>query len=319
MASVCARSRSESCVESSSTLHPKKRGPFEPVLIRRATNPLTETEDRVADEPHFRIATYNIHKSRGLDGRVRPQRIVEVLREVDADLIALQEVVSHKYGSREADQAQFIADELGYDWAMGENRTYRGAAYGNVVLTRFPIRSWHNYDLSISGCEPRGGLSVDVTFGAATLHVFNVHMGTAFIERKRQARRFVEEILDKHENVGARIVLGDFNEWTRGLASRLFAAQFQSAEPRRSLGRARAYPGVLPLLHLDHIYFDHALKLRGSSLHRSRKALVASDHLPLIADLAWCPSTAATVSTSTMEHQQLQHRRILRRLRRSSR
>lgn len=254
---------------------------------------MPEIDDNTACEAGFRIATYNIHKSRGLDGRVRPQRIVEVLREIDADVIALQEVVSQKTSDREADQSLYFAEELGYHWAMGENRTHRGGAYGNVVLTRFPIQSSHNYDISIAGCEPRGGLSVDVRLGGATLHIFNVHMGTAYIERRRQARRLLDEILHTHETSGARIVLGDFNEWTRGLASRLFAAQFQSADPRRYLGRARAYPGVLPLLHLDHIYFDSALKLCQLSLHRSRKALVASDHLPLVADLALRPSVAA--------------------------
>ena len=82
-----------------------------------------------------------------------------------------------------------------------------------------------------------------------------------------------------------RIVLGDFNEWTPGLASRVFATHFQSADARRNLRRTRTYPGLLPLLGLDHIYFDTALKLERLVLHRSRTALVASDHLPLVADL----------------------------------
>jgi endonuclease/exonuclease/phosphatase family metal-dependent hydrolase len=108
----------------------------------------------------------------------------------------------------------------------------------------------------------------------------------------------LDDVLHAHEVKGARIVLGDFNEWTRGLASRLLAAQFQSADPRRYMGRARAYPGVLPLLHLDHIYFDSALTLCQLRLHRSRKALVASDHLPLVADLELRPSISAA-STPT--------------------
>ena len=296
-----------------------KNRDLDTVAMKRTSKPATENRDREPDKAHFRIATYNIHKSRGLDGRVKPQRIIEVLREIDADLIALQEVVSRKGSAREADQAQYFAEELGYHCAMGENRTHRGGAYGNVVLTRFPIRSSHNYDLSIPGCEPRGGLSVDVNYGAATLHIFNVHMGTAIIERRRQARRLLEEILEKHETSGARIVLGDFNEWTRGLAPRLLSKQFQQADARRYLRRARAYPGVLPLLQLDHIYFDHALELRRLNLHRSRKALVASDHLPLVADLALHSSTSENepipLRSGAEEQQPTQHRSS-RRLRR---
>jgi endonuclease/exonuclease/phosphatase family metal-dependent hydrolase len=80
-------------------------------------------------------------------------------------------------------------------------------------------------------------------------------------------------------------VLGDFNEWTRGLASRLLSAHLQSADVRHHLRRAKTYPGVLPFLHLDHIYYDDgALELKRLTLHKTRTALVASDHLPLIAD-----------------------------------
>src|SRR5262249_32714162 len=80
------------------------------------------------------------------------------------------------------------------------------------------------------------------------------------------------------------IVLGDFNEWTRGLASRLFASHLESIDHRHQRRRTKTYPGVMPLLHLDHIYFDPLLQLKRFLLHRSRTALVASDHVPLVAD-----------------------------------
>jgi len=255
---------------------------------------MMEAQENVRSAEHLRIATYNIHKCRGLDGRVRPQRIVDVLRELDADLIALQEVVSRKGSGREGDQTRYFAEELGYSSAMGENRTHQGGAYGNVVLTRFPIHALENCDISTAGRERRGCLRADLRLGKAMLHIFNVHMGTAFFERREQARKLLGgEILGSEQLTGPRIVLGDFNEWSRGLASRLFAERFHSADPRRYLGRARTYPGLLPFLHLDHIYFDPALKLNRLNLHRSRKALVASDHLPLVADFTWHSPTAS--------------------------
>ena len=79
-------------------------------------------------------------------------------------------------------------------------------------------------------------------------------------------------------------MLGDFNEWTQGLASRLLAEHFKSADIRQHLRRARTYPGLLPLLHLDHICYDPKLELKSLALHGSRDALIASDHLPLVAD-----------------------------------
>jgi endonuclease/exonuclease/phosphatase family metal-dependent hydrolase len=173
---------------------------------------------------------------------------------------------------------------------VGENRRLLGGSYGNVILSRWPIRFESNYDITWRGRERRGCLRADVQVEAeegtrALLHVFNVHLGTAFIERRHQARRLVSrEILQGSELTGARIMLGDFNEWTRGLASQLLASHLESADVRAHLGRAKTYPGVLPLLHLDHIYYDAALELKRLTLHRSRNALVASDHLPLVAD-----------------------------------
>lgn len=237
----------------------------------------------------FRIVTYNIHKCRGLDRRVRPERIAAVLRETKADIIALQEVLSVEGRERERQQARFIAEELGMHYHIGENRRLDGGAYGNVVLSRWPFRAARNYDITWSGRERRGCLRVDVTLDEGrVLHVFNVHLGTAFLERRHQARQLTNGgILLQPELTGARVVLGDFNEWTHGLASRLLAQHFESADIRHHLRRGRTYPGVLPLVHLDHVYYDHALTLERLTLHRSRTALVASDHLPLVADFHW--------------------------------
>jgi len=128
-------------------------------------------------------------------------------------------------------------------------------------------------------------LRTDIQVDAATLHVFNVHLGTAFLEHRAQARRlFDEHILNHEELSGARIVLGDFNEWLRGSVSRTLRSHLEWADIRHHLQRSRTYPGVLPLLHLDHIYFDPALTLERLQLHRKRKAVIASDHLPLVAD-----------------------------------
>jgi endonuclease/exonuclease/phosphatase family metal-dependent hydrolase len=223
-----------------------------------------------------------------MDGRVRPDRIAKVLREIDADIIALQEVLSRQEAGHKHDHAGYVAEELGYHAGLGETRRHRGAAYGNLLLTRFPIHTTQNYDITALGRERRGCLRADLQLDdGALLHVFNVHMGTAYFERRRQARKLMDAaILTNDDLTGARLVLGDFNEWTRGLASRLLRSHFHAADPRAHLGRTRTYPGLLPLLHLDHIYFDPALKLESLTLHRSRTALVASDHLPFVADFS---------------------------------
>jgi endonuclease/exonuclease/phosphatase family metal-dependent hydrolase len=217
---------------------------------------------------------------------VRPARIVEVLREIDADIIALQEVLSLRGASREKDQARYISEELEMTCAVGGTRLHKGAVYGNVVLSSLPLLDTRNYDITIRGREQRGCMRADISAnGSGLLHVFNVHLGTAFIERRHQARKLVNEAILNNENLsGSRVMLGDFNEWTRGLTTRLLASHLTSADIRAHLQRSRTYPGVLPLLHLDHIYFDNSLNLEKITLHKSRAALVASDHLPLVAD-----------------------------------
>jgi endonuclease/exonuclease/phosphatase family metal-dependent hydrolase len=226
----------------------------------------------------LRIVTYNVHKCRGIDGRTSAIRIADVLRDIDAGVIALQEVLDH--------QAEAISAELKLPFVLGENRKHRGFGYGNVVLSRFPIRGMRNYDLSVRGREERGCLRADLEVNdGAVLHVFNVHLGTALIERRHQGRKLIApELLSDVSLAAPRIVLGDFNEWTAGLATRLLRSHMQSADMRAHLQRSRTYPGVLPFLHLDHIYYDDVLRLEKLTLCRTRKALIASDHLPLIAD-----------------------------------
>ncbi|HVN23658.1 MAG TPA: endonuclease/exonuclease/phosphatase family protein [Syntrophorhabdales bacterium] len=232
----------------------------------------------------IRVVTYNVHKCRGLDRRVRPARIADVLREIHADIIALQEVVCIEGKTPQEHQARYIADELGLEYRLGETRRHRGGAYGNVVLTRLPMFSTRNYDLSQPGREERGCLHVDIELRRGlVLHFYNIHLGTAYLERRKQARKLLDEDILKGSG-GIRIVLGDFNEWTRGLTTKLLSRHFECVDARLHLGRSRTYPGVMPFLHLDHIYFDRVLKLKGATLHRSRTALIASDHLPIVAD-----------------------------------
>src|ERR1044072_2173428 len=106
----------------------------------------------------FRIATYNIHKGRGMDGRVRIDRILRVLRAVEADIVTLQEVINHNDRTPEEHQACYLADALGYFDSGGETRKHRAPAYGNVPLSRWKFGTVRHMDLSVAGREPRGAL-----------------------------------------------------------------------------------------------------------------------------------------------------------------
>ncbi|MDM7923473.1 MAG: endonuclease/exonuclease/phosphatase family protein [Pyrinomonadaceae bacterium] len=234
----------------------------------------------------IKVATYNIHKCVGMDRKYSPERIAEVLEEVDADVIALQEVLCHTGLSVRDHQAEFIATRLGMDFRLGENRKINGGEYGNAILSRLPIVQHENHDITVSRYEPRGCLHAEIELnGSGKLHFANVHMGTSYFERRQQVHKLLaEHVLHRPGMLGKRIVAGDFNEWVTGVTTKLFKAAFNSVDPKLHLGTRRSFPGILPVVHLDHVYFDEDIKLRNAAIHRSRTALVASDHLPIVAE-----------------------------------
>src|SRR5436190_24394311 len=118
-----------------------------------------------------RVATYNIHRCRGMDGRTRADRIAAVLAGLDADVLAMQEVIGAGPGA--GGQAEAIGAALGMGWVMAPARTLRGHQFGNVVMSRFPITSYTEHDLTWKTCEPRCLQRVDVAVGGRTLHGYN--------------------------------------------------------------------------------------------------------------------------------------------------
>jgi endonuclease/exonuclease/phosphatase family metal-dependent hydrolase len=217
-----------------------------------------------------------------MDRRTRPARVAEVLRAIDADVIALQEVVGA--GPHGGSHIEEIGAALGMGWVMAPTRHLRGHQFGNVVLSRFPIAHHGQHDLSWKTCEERCLQRVDVDVNGRLLHVYNVHLGTAILERRYQAQRLATIAADRHVT-GPKIVLGDFNEWMRGLTTTLLSDRLKSVDLKQYMRRRRTYPGLFPILHLDHIYYDGPLEIVHIEVFRNRLSLVASDHLPLIADV----------------------------------
>jgi endonuclease/exonuclease/phosphatase family metal-dependent hydrolase len=231
----------------------------------------------------IRVVTYNVHRGRGLDGRTKPDRIAAVLQDIDADVVALQEVVGA--GPRHGGHAEAFGAALGMGWVMAPTRHLWSHQFGNVVLSRFPITHHVRYNLSWKTCEPRGCMRVDLAIGdELTLHLYNAHFGTAILERRVQAERLAGIVSDRRVT-GPKIVLGDFNEWSRGPASALLSERLNGIDLAAHLRRRRTYPGVFPLVHLDHIYYQGRVEVEKVELVRSRRALIASDHLPLVATL----------------------------------
>lgn len=239
-------------------------------------------QDESRNTHTIRVAACSIHRARGLDRRTRLERIAAVLATVDADIVALQEVVGAS--PLKPGQAAELGAALGMGWVMAPTRHWRTALFGNVVLSRLPVRHHVQHDLTWKTCEPRNVQRVDFEVDSHVLHFYNVHLGAALLERRHQAARLASLVHDRRVT-GPKIVLGDFNEWARGLATDILAERLQSIDLRQHLKRGRNYPGFFPILHLDHIYYEGHVEVLKVTSPRDRLTLVASDHLPLVADL----------------------------------
>jgi endonuclease/exonuclease/phosphatase family metal-dependent hydrolase len=233
----------------------------------------------------MRIVTYNIHKGRGMDGRISVKRIIDVLSELDADIIALQEVFA--VCEDKAGQVETIASQLGLHSAFGRTRHHRGRPYGNAILSRWPILASCDMNISHGERERRGCIRADLKTPGGSLHVFNIHMGTSYFERRHQVRNLLSSKRFDADLTGPRVLVGDFNEWIKGLTTRLLSDKFESLNLELHVQKRRSYPGLLPLLHLDHIYFERPLHVEKAELVRTRLSKIASDHLPLVATFGW--------------------------------
>jgi endonuclease/exonuclease/phosphatase family metal-dependent hydrolase len=217
------------------------------------------------------VASYNIHKAEGLDRRVDLSRIALVLREIDADIVGIQEIYQP--------QAEALAADLGMSMGMGVTRYREDVPYGNAVFTRFGVHGSHAFDLTRPPREPRGGIRLDTMVGGRVLHLFNVHFGLKIRERAEQVATLVREHILREDLSGPRVVIGDLNEWFPGAVGRALRRELHGPWIRRT------HPAPLPLFPLDRIYWDRELHADGFHVHRSRLARVASDHLPVVARL----------------------------------
>lgn len=220
------------------------------------------------------VASYNIHRCIGLDGLRHPDRIGTVIRELDADIIGLQEVELGLVSLDGHNQAEYLAMLSGFNVIPGPTVGGENKRFGNALLTRFPVVDVRRMDLTIPRKQPRGALDVDLNCSGKMVRVIVTHFGLGILERKRQVARLLDIITSRHEK--PTILVGDLNEWI---------PRARSLRPLRdSFNRTphiRTFPSRFPVLPLDRIFvWPHETPLR-TRAHTSPLARIASDHLPL--------------------------------------
>ena len=159
------------------------------------------------------VATYNVHTCVGVDHRYDPARVAQVLRELRADIIGLQEVdAGHRHG-RHLDQWLYFAEATGLEAVRGASLIDHRGRFGNAILTRFPVLGVRQIDLSVPGREPRGAIDVDLAVEGRVLRVVATHLGLNAAERRIQARRLIERLAAAAGRRDGLIIMGDLNEW----------------------------------------------------------------------------------------------------------
>ncbi|WP_232371032.1 endonuclease/exonuclease/phosphatase family protein [Desulfogranum marinum] len=227
---------------------------------------------------NFRIATYNVHRCVGRDGVENIDRIVAVLKGLNADIVALQEVTSSNKQS--SSMLARLALETEMEAIEGFTLTTSGTRYGNAILTGLPISTVNRINISVTGKEPRGVIEIvlHVPDIETSITIWATHLGLGIAERYFQINQLLRVIGTKNADVS--VLLGDFNEWlVWGRSMRAVQMVFtQSSSPA-------TFPAWIPLLKLDRIWVKPIGALSALRPYKTRLSRTASDHLPLIADI----------------------------------
>jgi endonuclease/exonuclease/phosphatase family metal-dependent hydrolase len=233
----------------------------------------------------MRLLTYNIHKGiGGTDRRYRLERIIDVVNAEEPDLICLQEVDRHVSRSSFHDQPMVLAERLRSNAHLYQlNVAIKQGGYGNLVLSRWPIRRRHQISLRHGWRKPRGAQLALIDTPRGSLQLINWHLGLREHERRWQADRlFAHDRYDEASHLPT-LVAGDSNDW-RNVLSRHSMVRHGFSQATDPVGQFRSFPAFWPLASLDKIYHRGSIRVSAVRVVNHRLARKASDHLPLVVD-----------------------------------
>ena len=232
----------------------------------------------------MRVLSYNIHKGiGGRDRRYRLERVIDVIETENPDLICLQEVDRNVRRSRYEHQPRVLADYFHFrPWLYQLNVHLKSGGYGNLILSRWPIREHHHISLRLNRRKPRGAQLAVIETPEGALQLVNWHLGLAEHERHWQIRHLFEHRLFQESAELPTLIVGDSNDWRDTLKKPFQAQGFEHVT--HPVSRFRTFPAYMPIGSLDKAYHRGGVEVRHVKIPRSRVAQEASDHLPLVLD-----------------------------------
>lgn len=225
------------------------------------------------------VASYNIHKAIGLDRRRKPERILDVLAELDADVIALQEA-DRRFGERVSALPFSLIDGHGaYKAVPFAIRPHSIGWHGNALLVKQNVEILDYAALHLPSIEPRGAVIADLRIGKTTLRVVGLHLDLSGLWRRRQSAAILHHLAAQSDRLPA-VMMGDTNEWRPSNGCLRDFGMHHVAAPTGPSFHAR-----MPVAALDRIFVSPELKIIEAGVHASAKSRLASDHLPIWARL----------------------------------
>ena len=251
--------------------------------------------------PAIRLLTWNVHRCLGVDGRISPGRIAEVIAAAAPDVVALQEVDVLRRRTGRIDQAEEIARALGMDSHFHANVRVLEEQYGDAILTTLPSELKRSGRLpgrpGLRTIEPRGALWATIDVGGAHLHVLNTHLSLIARERRTQTDYLLgEDWMGRDDCTGPVALVGDFNLVPRSRLYHRLSKRMLDAQRAPGMGRPRpTFPAAFPVLRIDHVFTRGDIRVRRVEVIRNAITRVASDHLPLVVDLDIHPAIEARI------------------------
>ncbi|MCA9262743.1 MAG: endonuclease/exonuclease/phosphatase family protein [Planctomycetales bacterium] len=243
---------------------------------------------RAPEKRFLRLMTYNVHACIGMDGMLSPARIARVIAQSGADVVGLQELDVQRARTGFRDQALDIARQLEMECQFHPSWSVEEERYGNAILSHFPLQhiDWGQLPASHMNREPRGVLWCEIDLGqGARLQVLNTHLSLYPQERSAQAMALVSDWTSLASQQGPTVLCGDFNAHPKSQSYRVIAERLIDAHLTRQGGPTNTWFSPRPLARIDHVFVNADVYVDHATVIDSRLARVASDHLPLVADL----------------------------------
>ena len=262
-------------------------------LLGRSTQQARGVRKRTATTKTdiLRVMTYNVHACVGMDGKLDAERIARVIARARPDVVALQELDAGRARSFGMDQAHLIARYLAMEFHFHPALHIEGERYGDAILTHLPQRLISAAALpglaDKPNLEPRGALWIALDLHGRTVQIINTHLGLYPRERVVQVDALLGGDWLANERCQAPVILcGDFNALPSSPTCRRLGAQLRDAQTEAKGHRPGAtFSSRMPSMRIDHIFISPELKVSTIEIAHSELARVASDHLPLLAEI----------------------------------